>query len=545
LISELPVKKWTQDYKEALEKMLVPDGKAPPELQDFRENHTDTTVSFTLTAEKSKIDEWEKAKDGLMGKFKLIGSLSETNMVLFDKEGSLVKYETTTDILKTFYDVRIEFYHKRKDLLMNKLEREQRMLANKARFVEEVCSGSLEVSNRRRKDLLHDLQERGYETFTSNDKAGGADAEEEDDDMEQSESELAKGYEYLLGMKIWSLTMEKVEALKAQLAEKTDELENLRDTSPSQLWLNDLDAIENALDDRDAGLAAAADDERRAQVKNTKHRAKMNKKLAVSKKKKKKDEWESDLESSSDDDDKMNLDSDDDEGFQPVARKPAPRTKPVVKSKVSVKAVPAMKPKPVAGIAAAVAKPVPVPKAAEPPKKLAEPIDVDSDSDYSTCLMDRIKKIHVSPPGKLMKNAVSQSKRPSPKMAETESLSDKDVDESFEEQDEDVYVEASVTPKKKSAKVTQPAKRVRKKEEVPAKAAPKAKAAAKKKPSFDDSDSDLDFNAPSDDEVVAKKPAAARGQRAARAAKPTTYVLEDSDDESAEPSSDSDSDGDF
>lgn len=43
LITELPVRKWTQDYKEFLEKMMTGDEKTPSEILDFKENHTETT----------------------------------------------------------------------------------------------------------------------------------------------------------------------------------------------------------------------------------------------------------------------------------------------------------------------------------------------------------------------------------------------------------------------------------------------------------------------------------------------------------------------
>jgi DNA topoisomerase-2 len=44
LISELPVKKWTQDYKVMLEAMMTGEGgKKQPDIDDFKENHTETT----------------------------------------------------------------------------------------------------------------------------------------------------------------------------------------------------------------------------------------------------------------------------------------------------------------------------------------------------------------------------------------------------------------------------------------------------------------------------------------------------------------------
>ena len=304
-ISELPIRKWTQDYKGFLEGMLNVDKKmASPEIKDFKENHTDTTVSFTLTAEKEKIDEWERLpKGGLYAKFKLTTSLSQANMNLFDTENRIVKYATAEDILKEFYDLRQEFYGKRKALLLKKIGKEQSMLSNKARFVEEVCAGDLIVSNRKKTELLLELQQRGYDLFDKT-KKDDLDSDEEDEEDTSSSADLAKGYEYLLGMKIWSLTFERAEELRVQLAERTAEFEQLESTSTSQIWLNDLDAIEVALEERDVEIAEAEEEEKRAQKKTQRRQATKKKKAAASKKrgkKKKADEWDSDMEDSDED----------------------------------------------------------------------------------------------------------------------------------------------------------------------------------------------------------------------------------------------------
>lgn len=173
-----------------------------------------------------------------------------------------------------------------------------------ARFVKEVCSGELIVSNRKRKDILEELQDKGYEPFLP-EKSKAVGVTEDDDGIEEeeiSDSELAKGYDYLLGMKIWSLTFEKAEQLLAELSAKTEALEELKGTSPAQIWLKDLDAIEIALDDRDAAFKEAQQDEVKAQQKNQKRTAKKK----ATKSKKKTDDWDSDENSS---DGKMDVDS--------------------------------------------------------------------------------------------------------------------------------------------------------------------------------------------------------------------------------------------
>ena len=278
VISELPLKKWTQDYKQFLETMLVVDKKnSEPDIKDFKENHTDTVVSFTITATKEKIDSFEKGKNGLVGKFKLSTTISTSNMTLFDESGKISRFPTPESMIETFYPIRLDFYVRRKELLLKNLRREQRMLANKARFVEEVCEGDLIVSNRKRKDILADLKGRGYELFPKDTKEKSTEDNEDSSDElipeSTSDSELAKGYEYLLGMKIWSLTFEKAEQLREQLANKTREVAELESTSPQQIWKNDLDAIEDALDERKNEMDAIAAEELEAQQQNSRRQA--------------------------------------------------------------------------------------------------------------------------------------------------------------------------------------------------------------------------------------------------------------------------------
>ena len=53
---------------------------------------------------------------------------------------------------------------------------------------------------------------------------------------------------------VWSLTFERAEQLRKQKAEKAAEVDLLEATTPEQIWLADLDAIEHLLDERDKSL---------------------------------------------------------------------------------------------------------------------------------------------------------------------------------------------------------------------------------------------------------------------------------------------------
>uniref|UniRef100_A0A7S3VBL7 DNA topoisomerase 2 n=1 Tax=Chaetoceros debilis TaxID=122233 RepID=A0A7S3VBL7_9STRA len=297
-ISELPVKKWTQDYKVFLEKMMIGDTKKnkEPEIRDFKENHTDTTVSFTITASKEQIDAWEAGKGGLLQKLQLTSKLSTSNMNAFDEHGRIIKFENALKIIDHFYEQRLKYYTMRKDHMLKNMRREERMLSNKARFIEEVCAGDLVVSNRKRTEILSELKSRGYELFSKEEKSReDSEDSEEDEDDNSSDAELSKGYEYLLGMKIWSLTHEKAEKLRQELAEKTKAVRELEAMSESTIWENDLLAVAEALDERDAFHKQAALDELEAQQVNGKRKkggAKSKKR--VTKKKTKKSDGDSD-----------------------------------------------------------------------------------------------------------------------------------------------------------------------------------------------------------------------------------------------------------
>ena len=106
VISELPVGKWTTDYKQFLESVIIgapmtkdtnkddgPTQTSTPFIKDFKENHTDTTVLFTITVPPEKLSEIMNEKGGLQKKFKLDTSVSTTNMHMFDNNGIIKKFE--------------------------------------------------------------------------------------------------------------------------------------------------------------------------------------------------------------------------------------------------------------------------------------------------------------------------------------------------------------------------------------------------------------------------------------------------------------------
>jgi len=176
--------------------------------------------------------------EGLEKSLKLRSSISITNMMFFDKDGKIKRYGTELELLFEFAALRVEYYQKRKDFHVDRLRREKELLDAKVKFILLVVRGELVVGNRKKAELLVDLKQRGFKSQQQIMDKSGSD----------EESAKGNGYDYLLGMPIWSLTYERVEELKRQSNEKTAELNNLLRVTIEELWTRDLDAILLELD---------------------------------------------------------------------------------------------------------------------------------------------------------------------------------------------------------------------------------------------------------------------------------------------------------
>lgn len=250
-ITELPIRAWTQTYKETvLEPMLHGTDKTPSFITDYKEYHTDTTVRFVVTLTPDKLN--QARNQGIHKVFKLQTSISLSTMVLFDHLGCLKKYDSPDQILREFYDVRFSLYERRKDYMVGILEAEALKLKNQARFIVEKIENKITIENRKKLEMIKTLIDRGYDSdpikaWKESQKNIDKDESDHEDDAADAQTS-GPDYDYLLGMTLWSLTREKKEDLLKKRDEKIKELEDLMSKTPSDLWRNDLKAFMEELD---------------------------------------------------------------------------------------------------------------------------------------------------------------------------------------------------------------------------------------------------------------------------------------------------------
>eukprot|EP01128_Nolandella_sp_AFSM9_P010842 TRINITY_DN755_c0_g1_i1.p1 TRINITY_DN755_c0_g1~~TRINITY_DN755_c0_g1_i1.p1 ORF type:complete len:1060 (-),score=322.66 TRINITY_DN755_c0_g1_i1:76-3219(-) len=236
-IRELPVGKWTGQYKEHLEKMMDSNEKvsklkdasadSPPLVSEYKDYNTEGKVHFEITVPKLR----SMTDKEIVKAFQLESSVTIGNMHFFDARGTIRKYESIEEIIHSFYHLRLGYYEKRKEHLASVLEADWLKFKNQARFIKEVIAEEFVISGRPKVDLLEDLSSRGYLRIPPKKK---------ESEEEEEEEESARDYDYLLGMKLWSLTAERVLKLEQKLKEKRSELDELLALSSAEMWDHDL-----------------------------------------------------------------------------------------------------------------------------------------------------------------------------------------------------------------------------------------------------------------------------------------------------------------
>ena len=256
-ITELPVGTWTEDYKKFLEHLIEPPAAAAaskdkdkgspassaPIVKEYNDMSTDTTVDITITMAPNIIKTYsEKATEfecNLLEKsLGLYTTQSTTNMNMFDANEKLKKYSSAEEIIDDYYGIRLEYYEKRKQYILNALKRELLVLSNRARYITELLDDTIDLRRKTNKMLTALLKERKYDLYV----AGNDDKDKDKDNSSDTEDE--NGYKYLLKLPMDSVSEENVARLLSEKTKKEKELSELGSKSLEQLWQNDLEELE-------------------------------------------------------------------------------------------------------------------------------------------------------------------------------------------------------------------------------------------------------------------------------------------------------------
>jgi DNA topoisomerase-2 len=143
-------------------------------------------------------------------------------MHLFDSHDQLKKFSNVYDIAREYYATRLSLYGKRKAHQLAAMASELRLLSNKARYIQELLDGSIDLRRKRSEELVAMLKAKGYDAISQGDRSEGGD------------------YKYLLKLPMDSVSEENVHKLLKEKEQKESQHATLEGTSIEQLWLGDL-----------------------------------------------------------------------------------------------------------------------------------------------------------------------------------------------------------------------------------------------------------------------------------------------------------------
>jgi DNA topoisomerase II len=222
-VTELPIGMWTETYKQFLEKIII-QGQTLGEkkgsiLRDYKDMSTDAMVDFTLMFSPGKLDiSTPEAIAKFEKDYHLTSSINTSNMYLFNEAQKILKYKNVEEIIDNFYGVRRNYYHIRKQNLLEKLNQLVNLLSNKYRFIKEQIDDKLDLRGKKMDDIVKELTTRKYDVIDGN-------------------------YKYLISMPISSVIKENLERLKKDREEKLNEMKELEKTEPEALWYKELEIL--------------------------------------------------------------------------------------------------------------------------------------------------------------------------------------------------------------------------------------------------------------------------------------------------------------
>ena len=286
-IVELPIGVWTQKYKEFLEDMIrggepsaASSGRGKsatgakgaaskgrpstsktsvsasatgivetPPLKKIHQAHTDYTVKFILTFEKSilmdLLDEYDP-KTGL-NKFERVFKLQSSigvnhTLNFYNDKCQFQSFTNIEGVFMAYFKRRLELYDARRSHMMDELESRLLLLSTRARFIQEVNQGLVKINNVPKVELIANLEARKYNKMFVK-KGHPLDGriilfENIDNSVKDNCT-----YDFLAKLSVFSLTKENADELLKERDTVNDDLNIIKAHTATTLWEEDLNAF--------------------------------------------------------------------------------------------------------------------------------------------------------------------------------------------------------------------------------------------------------------------------------------------------------------
>ena len=230
-ITELPVGIWTHDYKELLEELCQINDKesGKPILKNYDDLYNHVDIRFDLYLEP---DYFYEAQDNIAEfekRFHLTTTWRTSNMVAFDSNMTIRKYECAGDMMEEFYLSRIAKYEERRLKEIEQLKQNAIEADAKARFLRGVLNDTIDLRRKSDEQIVAIMKKHDLPPIN------------EPRDLEQIDS-----YDYLLRLRIDRVKASAIVEAENAVMKANEQLKALENTTANELWLNDLDEFNSS-----------------------------------------------------------------------------------------------------------------------------------------------------------------------------------------------------------------------------------------------------------------------------------------------------------
>ncbi len=214
-ISELPIDLWIDNFKEYLDDLVI-----NKKIKNYVNHSTTETPSFKIT-----INDDEVLMD--INK-KLTSTISTTNLVCLDINKKIKKYDSVLDIINEHYNIRLDYYERRRLHIINELIEKLCILNNKYRFLKCIIEDDIIIYKKPMKEVNKILEQHEFDLHPSD-----------------------NNYNYLVDLQFRHATKEKLEDLRKLIDQAKKDLDYFKNITDKELWINELSILKNELTIKD------------------------------------------------------------------------------------------------------------------------------------------------------------------------------------------------------------------------------------------------------------------------------------------------------
>lgn len=202
LITEIPFTYDLKTYTNVLDDLV----ESKTIIRYSSESDGENILRFRVTLPRG-------VNDSLISRLKLYKIVNE-NYTAIDENLKVREFKSAKEIIDYYIYIKLKFLQKRKTYIIEKLNKDFKILENKLRFLNMYISKELSITDKSKSELETELEKLNFDKFD--------------------------GYSYLIGMPMYSLTTDKVKELETSIEKLKKEIETVTKTSIEQMWRKDL-----------------------------------------------------------------------------------------------------------------------------------------------------------------------------------------------------------------------------------------------------------------------------------------------------------------